>query len=220
MGIFQKTAVLLGAVLLSCGVTGFANAAVVTYSFTGVVDSIGSSLSGAPVVVGDALSGSFSYETTTAVDGPGNPAAYNALTNVHFTVGGYSAFSTDPRSIFIGNDPANDFFSVRTSAAQGLTGPPINGTELAFFQLSLSDPTSSVFSDLSLPAFLNFASFGGGKNFIVAFNGDVSPHAILGHLTDVSVAETPLPAALPLFASVLGAIGFFAHRRKRKAAVA
>jgi hypothetical protein len=33
-----------------------------------------------------------------------------------------------------------------------------------------------------------------------------------------AVAETPLPAALPLFASVLGGAGFFAWRRKRKPA--
>ena len=32
-----------------------------------------------------------------------------------------------------------------------------------------------------------------------------------------AIAATPLPAALPLFASGLGALGLFAHRRKRKA---
>ena len=34
------------------------------------------------------------------------------------------------------------------------------------------------------------------------------------------VSSTPLPAALPLFATGLGAMGFFGWRRKRKAAVA
>jgi PEP-CTERM motif-containing protein len=33
-------------------------------------------------------------------------------------------------------------------------------------------------------------------------------------------SATPLPAALPLFVSGLGALGFFARRRKRKAALA
>ncbi|MGZ5896991.1 MAG: laminin B domain-containing protein, partial [Xanthobacteraceae bacterium] len=32
--------------------------------------------------------------------------------------------------------------------------------------------------------------------------------------------ETPLPGALPLFASGLGMLGFIAHRRKRKAVAA
>jgi hypothetical protein len=36
--------------------------------------------------------------------------------------------------------------------------------------------------------------------------------------TTVGISETPLPAALPLFATVLGGAGFAAWRRKRKAA--
>ena len=35
---------------------------------------------------------------------------------------------------------------------------------------------------------------------------------------DPAPGETPLPGALPLFVSGLGALGFFAHRRKRKQA--
>jgi hypothetical protein len=38
-----------------------------------------------------------------------------------------------------------------------------------------------------------------------------------GSLDDVSLVATPLPAALPLFASGLGALGLFGWRRKRKA---
>ena len=34
------------------------------------------------------------------------------------------------------------------------------------------------------------------------------------------IAQTPVPGALPLFASVLGLGGFFGYRRKRKAAMA
>jgi hypothetical protein len=37
------------------------------------------------------------------------------------------------------------------------------------------------------------------------------------HPTTVSVTPTPLPAALPLFAGGLGALGLFGWRRKRKA---
>jgi hypothetical protein len=38
-------------------------------------------------------------------------------------------------------------------------------------------------------------------------------------IADVALEATPLPAALPLFASGLGALGFFGWRRKRKNAV-
>lgn len=37
-------------------------------------------------------------------------------------------------------------------------------------------------------------------------------------LIDFRVAQTPIPATLPLFASGLGVLGLVAHRRKRKAA--
>jgi hypothetical protein len=39
-------------------------------------------------------------------------------------------------------------------------------------------------------------------------------------LDDLTVSSTPLPAALPLFASGLGVMGFLAKRRKRKSAAA
>jgi hypothetical protein len=57
------------------------------------------------------------------------------------------------------------------------------------------------------PTFTGYSdNFSGG--------GVVESYAGLGTLT-----PTPLPAALPLFASGLGAIGFFGWRKKRKAAV-
>jgi hypothetical protein len=46
--------------------------------------------------------------------------------------------------------------------------------------------------------------------------GDVFAPGSVG-LIDFRVAATPVPATLPLFASGLGAIGFSAYRRKRKA---
>jgi hypothetical protein len=54
------------------------------------------------------------------------------------------------------------------------------------------------------------------------FDDDANPgwdYTSFVAVTDVSTA-TPIPAALPLFASGLGALGLIARRRKRKAALA
>jgi hypothetical protein len=52
--------------------------------------------------------------------------------------------------------------------------------------------------------------------------GYPDPSAIDGyyHPATISISETPLPAALPLFAGGLGALGLFGWRRKRKNAAA
>jgi hypothetical protein len=63
------------------------------------------------------------------------------------------------------------------------------------------------------------ASFQGGLNFFDVFvqndpcDGCANPTGLL-----VSVSATPLPAALPLFATGLGALGLLARRKKKKAA--
>jgi len=49
--------------------------------------------------------------------------------------------------------------------------------------------------------------------------GDTTPgHIPISATLDVTAAATPLPAALPLFASGIGALGLFGWRRKRKTA--
>jgi len=48
--------------------------------------------------------------------------------------------------------------------------------------------------------------------------GDFQPGAALSGQVTVGTAVTPLPAALPLFATGLGALGLLGWRRKRKAA--
>ena len=54
------------------------------------------------------------------------------------------------------------------------------------------------------------------------FTYQVAEHAIDGfyHPATFTVRQTPLPAALPLIATGLGAMDLFGWRRKRKAAAA
>jgi len=51
-------------------------------------------------------------------------------------------------------------------------------------------------------------------------NGGNPDHDYDDMVVKITVASTPLPGALPLFASGLGAMGMFLRRKKQKAALA
>ena len=59
-----------------------------------------------------------------------------------------------------------------------------------------------------------------GPDGTVAQFGDVVLGGFRGPITFSAVPEVPLPAALPLFATGLGALGLLTWRRKRKAVAA
>jgi hypothetical protein len=59
-----------------------------------------------------------------------------------------------------------------------------------------------------------------GSDTLMFSSFDVPSALALDDVTVTSVSATPLPAALPLFASGLGALGLFGWRRKRKNASA
>jgi hypothetical protein len=195
----------------------------VTYNFTGVVSSVDAALTPGPgpVAPGNALSGSFSYETTAPANGLGNPETYDALTSLSFTVGGYSASLLGSKQIIVADSFfGKDLFQINAKAADGLSGPPINGFNLFIFSFELFDSSNSVFSSAALPALLNFGSFDSAEfllSFLSPLNGNTQAN-ITGRITDVSLAEAPIPGAGLLFAGGLGMIGFLAHRRRRKAA--
>ena len=62
--------------------------------------------------------------------------------------------------------------------------------------------------------------FSAGVFAITFDNHSIPAGAYAGTLTVATVAATPIPAALPLFASALGGIGFVGWRRRKNAAAA
>ncbi len=80
-----------------------------------------------------------------------------------------------------------------------------------YYAADPSNPVSpaefNIFTDNNGSTLLTMAS----NNVNAPFNGDLS-------IVESSTSETPLPAALPLFATGLGALGLLARRRKRKLA--
>jgi hypothetical protein len=104
--------------------------------------------------------------------------------------------------------------------------PEWGGFEVATYTISVFGPGNVLLGSTSTnsdsqgdPAFMGVLdSVAGIVSIQFANNGPTAPHsAALGDLSVLDpAAATPLPAALPLFASGLGALGLLGWRRKRK----
>lgn len=76
--------------------------------------------------------------------------------------------------------------------------------------VSLTNPAAGPYIDYS------FGAIATGTSTVLAFNFRDDPGFLF--LDEVAVNQTPIPAALPLFAGGLGVLGLLARRRKQKAA--
>jgi len=119
-------------------------------------------------------------------------------------------------------DPVIDAYVNRTGGIGGVGAAGIadetlnNPSGNAIF-----NTTSSVFHTYYLD--VPIGPITGAVAYINAFAipttlGDLRITSILDRTSTFTVAETPLPAALPLFATGLGALGLLGWRRKRKQA--
>jgi hypothetical protein len=123
------------------------------------------------------------------------------FTSWSFTGGGYS--------ISGGLSGVSGSSSLPLSASSGVVTFDLNATESVEFSAS--------------NGYLLFEVYPGGEGefYLEIYGaGDVIGEGSIGSPLTLAEAATPLPAALPLFASGLGAIGFVARRRKRKSAAA
>src|SRR5262245_31171876 len=98
------------AVMLGCGMMSPAVAGPVTFTYSGTVDFVHPDLAGT-VSLGDALAGSYTFESTTGAAGGSTStfAIFDALTSLSFTLGSYSAPSTGAPEIQVDNDPGGAF---------------------------------------------------------------------------------------------------------------
>jgi len=202
-----------------------AHASVVTFNFearlAGPISQSGdiSNLHAFPLEVNAGahiIDGSFSYDTSaTPFAGLGNyfPTALS------FTVGSISFSTTTLAEVNI-TDSAVDTFN--TNALFNSLAP--NGDNLqAHYSLDLQGP-STIFNSLALPTSLNLSDFT-SRLFTVSetdqsgpFRIQVGTYTIPFQVSELEQVSTPLPAALPLFAGGLGALGLLGWRSKRRLA--
>lgn len=180
------------------------SASTITYSFTGTVTDVSPLLAG-PFAVGDAMSGTFVFDSAAIFTACGGACGRydSSLQSVSMTIGSYTLTGTATDLL------QTPFMSRRYDIyadAPAVSGAPVNGLTLAGFALSLFDPTATAFSTaqtLVAPVFANYAQ----GTFGVAFEtgGPLSQTTGLGGtLTSLSQVETPAAVPEPTSLLLLG----------------
>jgi hypothetical protein len=181
-----------------------AQASPIVFNWQGTATS---ALSQFGIAIGDAYSGSVTFDATTAT--MGNQSIYNNQ--------GYAWWSGTPMSVTVNAGNLHQTINVQTIAENNYYGAYdgyqfYNGSSsLGYFNLQLQDTTGLATSGFGLPtSTLDASAFGTKRLFI---NG-----GIVADITSFSVASAavPEPATLGLFALGLAAVGV-ARRRKQRA---
>jgi hypothetical protein len=219
------------ALCLACGVIvavslSPANASALTFDFDAAYNAAASASAGnlgnltdfsVGLVNGQIIHGSFSYDPASAptVTIPASESA-NYTATFSFTIPSLtiSAPAANASVINFFNPLADDVFGVGSSLA--LPSSPGHTIGLAF-NIILAGPGALA---STTPAALDLADFSTQSQFFLvqsdfASGQFVGQSQLLFDLTSVT-AETPLPAALPMFLGGAGLLGLLARRRKQR----
>jgi hypothetical protein len=199
--------------------TSSARAEPIIGQFIATINSVDAPLAGT-FSVGQTLSGSFLYESSTAPRTGSNSqfGVFDALSLVEFETPAYLASSTGAPEIQIDNDPGSPFtdrFGLVARASDGLTGSNVNGLALQSFGFRLDDSTNTVFTTaLVLPTQLQLSQFTTSAFFIFFGNGtDLA--IVSGQFTRFEVAPVPEPTSLTLISLGVAGLGIAFRRRLR-----
>jgi PEP-CTERM motif len=160
------------------------------------------------------------FDVYAALFGGANPDNVGAIhtgnvgEQVTFTYNGGSAF---------------DFLNIDITGWRNTTSDPTGATFVTFTSSSgaihtVAKLTTGIVDFSSMVGWTNILYFTislpivGGNSFTCASDGDNCTVVAFDDVTVQAASATPLPAALPLFASGLGALGLLGWRRKRKKA--
>ena len=125
----------------------------------------------------------------------------------HFSFDGVEGFLSDLP------DPSGLPADVTVTASPGGGGLGVYTDPLSVFFVNNGAISIAIFFDIGPTGIFSFRNISTGIIGELLVPGGVGG---TGPVTFTPVAEVPVPAALPLFATGLGALGLMAWRRKRK----
>jgi len=178
-----------------------AQAALVTYSFTGGVSNLNGAL--LPTVnMGSPVSGTFQFDNATGGVG-GN--YQGAVTNLSLNIGGYTssfdALGANTVTVFNQIDLGGSIIGDRWRLLTGATGVPINGYSPYQFDLHVDQEGGAAFSNVDLQSPPSFNTLTGSRWRLMFENADGNLVRVQGGLS--SLTAVPLPAAVLLFGAGL-----------------
>jgi hypothetical protein len=212
-------AVVLGAALLSHVIP--ASAATIGATYTGFVNSVGGSVGPGPFAVGDTFTLNVLLDNTVPpIESHPDSAFYDAVLQFSGTFNNGYAFTAKTGGI-----PGMNGIWVRqwaiehsvTIGANDISAPPVSGIARPSTYIHFEDPTATMLNSLAIPTDLaSLLSLSDGY-FQLLFTGSGFDELVInGTITSaVAITQTPIPAALPLFAAALGGLGFMGWKRRR-----
>jgi hypothetical protein len=188
-----------------------ARADLITFQFEGIVTSV-VELTG--FNVGDPISGTYTFESTTSdlfLADLTLGGYLGAVTDLSFVVSGYTgSFGPGFNAINIGNPfgASGDIYQVNS----GFTGASVSGFDPEFFALDIRDSTGTALSSDLLPTTPPNLALFDTRVITLGFEDDEDSGFVIAQLT--SLTRVPVPPGLLLLAS--GLAGLVALRRMRK----
>jgi len=187
--------------LCSLFVTGnVAQAALVSYSFTGGVSNISGALLSPTMNLTSPVTGSFQFDNATSGTSNLHVGNYSgAVTGMNVSIGGYaSSFTTGANAITLFN---NVGFGDRWKLFTEATGGSLNGYTPISFDLQLDREGGGLFSNTNLQNPPSLSSLTATRWRLIFENADGNLVTVRGAIQ--SLTAVPLPAAVFLFGAGL-----------------
>lgn len=177
-----------------------AQAALVTYSFSGGVSNISGALLSPSMNLTSPVSGSFQFDNATN----GSGGVYPAVTAFSVTIGGYTSTfipGANAVTISLNTSLGGGLFGDRWKLESAATGTQVNGFSPASFDLRLDREGGGLFTNTNLQNPPSLSALTATRWRLVFEDSDGNLVNVRGALN--SLTAVPLPAAVLLFGAGL-----------------